>query len=67
VRYAKTFGLTPTRALTDPRLAENMTIWRAARKMRKTRFQIELSKIMAGDTLGVGSILLTLAAMYEDQ
>jgi hypothetical protein len=44
-----------------------MTIWRAARKMRKTRFQIELSKIMAGDTLGVGSILLTLAAMYEDQ
>ena len=59
--------MTPVQALKDPRLAENMTIWRAARTYRNRSFGIELARMQSKDEMGIGSILLTLAAIYEDQ
>jgi len=44
-----------------------MTIWRAARTYRNRSFGIELARMQSKDEMGIGSILLTLAALYEDQ
>jgi hypothetical protein len=58
--------MTPLQALRDPDLATNMTIWRAGRVYRARTFNAEISRSIQRDKMGIGAILLTLAALYED-